>query len=592
MNPHHNEPNGNNAQFASEPGNNQHENLNDEILRKAGWLRGFRVDGVDGPRISAHKVASCVDGATPVIDDSDTSDLSTNIFISKSQRELNYSHRGWSLGAIRTISPWTSSRIAANNQPNQAGTWYTRIIKSKRVRVEVLLEDLTAAPEFEAAIQEALELPTVFEKFQAVYHALNRWGDVIPLEIELGSSIALSSAQLDRVQSSEINERSFDNISQFSNIKNSTVTITGADLTLTYDQWATINDLASNTWWQRITINKVVPTTNLLSGDLQTRLSGLYAQRLCCLPSDGVGPVNQNYRTYDDDQHASKTISSIKIRCSYYIELLSITYSDGLTSTKHGGGGHVGAEYEFTLATGEHIIEMLIWIFGEWLRGLQFVTNMGRCSDQYGIHDGTPTVSRCKGGILVGFLSHTKLHPEYQEMYHNVQGIWRRDLVPRVPKEEDVYSDYFGDRSQSGRAFNDRILVGNSASIHISSVEVWSGEWIDGIRFNYTDTVDGCEHKSSSVRRGGPGGPYHRFALEDGEHIVTISGRHEASCVTQLCFVTNRGRTSEVFGSGKGQPFSALAPGDKHGNYFRLQYICGKSNEAALTGVMFIWTPC
>ncbi|KAL5638765.1 hypothetical protein ACGC1H_003202 [Rhizoctonia solani] len=554
-------------------------------------LRGFRVDSVDGPRISAHKVASYVDGASPSIEDSDTSNLSTDISVSKNERELNYSHRGWSLGAIREISPWTSSRIAANNQPNQTGTWYTRTTKTKRVRVEALLEDLTPAPEFEAAIEEALGLPTVFEKFQAVYHALNRWGDVIPLEIEIGSSIALSSTQLDHVQSSEINERSFDNISQFSTIKNSTVAITGADLTLTYDQWATTNDLASNTWWQRIAINKVVPTANLLSGDLQTRLSELYAQRLCCIPPGGVGPVNQQYRTYDDTQHASKTISSIKIRCSYFIELLSITYSDGLTSTKHGGGGHVGVEYEFALATGEHITEMLTWTRGEWLHGLQFVTSMGRCSDQYGIHYGTPTVSRCIGGILVGFLSHTKLHPEYKEMYHSVQGIWRRDLVPRVPKEDDIYSEYFGD-IQNGRAFNDRTLVGNSTSIHISSVEVRSDEWIDSIQFNYTDIVNSREHKLSTIRRGGPGGPHHQFALQDGEHIVTISGRHEANCITQLCFGTSRGRTSEVFGSGKGQTFSALAPRDKNGNYFRLQYICGKSNEASLTGIMFIWTPC
>ncbi|KDN36063.1 hypothetical protein RSAG8_11085, partial [Rhizoctonia solani AG-8 WAC10335] len=564
MSHHHDEPSNNNLQLPPEHEINQPERLKDEILRRAGWLHGFRVDGVDEPRISAHKVASYVDGAAPFIEDSDTSNLLTDIIISKNERELNYSHRGWSLCATRTISPWTSSRIAANNQPNPVGSWYTRITKTKRIRVEVLLEDLVPAPEFEAAIEEALGHATTFKKFQAVYHVLRRWGDVVPLEIEIGSSIALSSTHLDRVQ--------------------------GADLNLTYDQWAAIN--ASNTQWQRIAISKVAPTINLLSDDLQTRLSELYAQRLCYIPPEGAGPVNQHYRTYDDNQHASGTISSIKIRCSYVVELISITYSDGITTTKHGGGGHVGAEYEFTLTTGEHIIEMLIWIEGEWLCGLQFVTSRGRCSDQYGIHYGMPRVARRRGGILAGFLSHTKLHPEFKELYHNVQGIWRRDLILRVPKQDVVYSEYFGDRNRNGRAFNDRTLVGNSTSIHISSVEVWSGEFIDSIQFNYTDTVDGCECKSSTTRRGGPGGPYHRFVLEDGEHIVTVSGRHEASCIIQLCFGTNRGRTSEVFGGGKGQPFSALAPRDEGGNYFRLQYICGKSNEASLTGVMFVWTPC
>ncbi|CAE7186673.1 unnamed protein product [Rhizoctonia solani] len=463
--------------------------------------------------------------------------------------------------------------------------WFTRITKTKRVKLEVQLEDLIPAPEFEASIEEALEHPTTAEKFQGVYRVLSRWGDVVPLEIEIGSSIALSGADLKPIQ--EIDERGFDNISQFSTIKNMMVTITGADVNLTYSQWAAIKDLASNTQWQRVAVNKVTPTVNLLPSHLRARLSGLYAKQLCYIPPGGVGPANvlYAYQTYDDTKHASRTISSITIRCSYFIEVLAITYSDGLTTTKHGGGGHVGVEYEFALATGEHIIEMLIWVEGDWLFGLQFVTNLGRCSDQYGIQFGPPIVARCKGGILVGFLSHTKLHPEYKEMYHKVQGIWRCDLLPRIPKEDDVYSEYFGDKNRNGRAFNDRVLVGNSTSIHISSVEVWSGEFIDRIQFTYTEIVDGREFKSTA-QHGGPGGSYHRFALENGEQIVTVSGKHEAACITQLCFVTNRGRTSEVFGGGKGQSLSALAPRDKDGNCFRLQYICGKSNDVSLTGII------
>ncbi|KAG8697233.1 hypothetical protein FRC11_000168, partial [Ceratobasidium sp. 423] len=226
------------------------------------------------------------------------------------------------------------------------------------------------------------------------------------------------------------------------------------------------------------------------------------------------------------------------------------TYSDGTVSSKHGGGGHIGTEYEFTLAIGEHISEMLIWIEGDWLFGLQFITTTGRCSPQYGVHWGIPSVARPRGGVLVGFLSHTKLHPQYKEMFHGVQGIWRYDLVPRVPKEDDVYSEYFGDKNQNGRNFNDRVLVGNSSSIRISSVEVWSGEFIDSIQFTYTDNEGGRELKSSTLRHGGPGGSFHQFVLEDGEHIVTISGRQEVNHITQLCFGTNRGRTSEVFGGG------------------------------------------
>jgi hypothetical protein len=57
----------------------------------------------------------------------------------------------------------------------------------------------------------------------------------------------------------------------------------------------------------------------------------------------------------------------------------------------------------------------------------------------------------------------------------------------------------------------------------------------------YIDSKDGREIKSSTVRRGGPGGAFHRFELENGEHFVSVAGRCEEGVITQLYFVTNRG---------------------------------------------------
>ncbi|CAE7157632.1 unnamed protein product [Rhizoctonia solani] len=584
----------NNAPLPPEPQSNHGENSGGGLPRNIGWLRGFRIDDIRGPKISPHQIATCVEGKNPSIEEEN---LSTEIIATTSLRQANCAHHGWSIDAITTVCPWAASRVAARNQHNPEGTWYTRLIKTKGLKIEVFLEDLTPVPLFEAAVEEALNQPTLFDKFQAIYRVLDRcWsntarGDVVPLEIEVGSSIALTGDRVICVQPPELSEHNGRNVAaRLSSLAHATaVTIIGTNANMTFDQWAA---QSRTEHWERIAVNRVVPTIALLSSRLQARLSALYAQRLSYVPLDGIGAIDHRHRTYDDNQHASRTISSIKIRSSNYIELLSITYSDGTTSSKHGGNGHVGIEYEFKLAAGEHISEMLIWVEGDWLVGLQFITTTGRCSPQYGVHFGVPTVARCKGGILVGFLSHTRLHPSHKEMFGGVQGIWRRDLISRVPKDDDVHSEYFGDKNQNGTVFNDRVLVGNSTSISISSVDIWSGECIDGIQFTYTDTIDGCEHKSSTTRRGGPGGPCHRFTLEDGEHIVTISGRHEVSRITQLCFGTNRGRTSEVFGGGRGQTFSSLAPRDSDGNYFRLHYICGKSNEASITGIMFVWTPC
>ncbi|KAG8755476.1 hypothetical protein FRC11_005992 [Ceratobasidium sp. 423] len=101
----------------------------------------------------------------------------TETITTHSKRESNYVHHGWSVGTIGTFSPWTSSRTGTANHPDMGGTWITRRTLAQRLRVRVLLEDLTPVPEFEAAIEEALTHPTTvtFEKFQAVYRALGCW---------------------------------------------------------------------------------------------------------------------------------------------------------------------------------------------------------------------------------------------------------------------------------------------------------------------------------------------------------------------------------------------------------------------------------
>ncbi|CEL61510.1 hypothetical protein RSOLAG1IB_10083 [Rhizoctonia solani AG-1 IB] len=136
-------------------------------------LCGFRADGLDGPEISPLQVASYVDDAAPSV--KQVRNVSTDIVTSHTAREANYAHFGWSIDAIRIVSPWTISRIGATNRINEEGTWYTRIAKVACLKVQVVPEDLAPAPEFEAATEAALSLPTARERFQAVYGALARW---------------------------------------------------------------------------------------------------------------------------------------------------------------------------------------------------------------------------------------------------------------------------------------------------------------------------------------------------------------------------------------------------------------------------------
>ncbi|KDN33539.1 hypothetical protein RSAG8_13371, partial [Rhizoctonia solani AG-8 WAC10335] len=542
---------------------------NSQILKKAGWLCGFRMDNADGPQVLANQVASYVDGAGPFIEEKD--DILTETIDTHHKRESNYVHQGWSAGAAATLSPWTQSRIDATNRYDAGGTWITRRTLSLRLRAQVLLEDLAPAPEFEAAIEEALMRSSRFEKFQAVYRALDRWGDAVPLEIEMGSSLSFTDTEANFAQLPEA--APFDNFNDISKIKIANIVRKG---TASNAEWSdgsrTKIDVAA-TGWRLIKIVAVSPTINLLSDGLQARLTELYAERFSEVPTAYHDPISFQHKIDDDSNNASRTVLNVEIHSTSNIIGLSIKYRDGVISR---GGRDAGNHHTFALNNGEHIVEMLTCADDEWLHGIQFVTNMGRCSVIYGLLEGAPAISRSKGGVLAGFSTSSKQHSQWGYLITSVRGIWRYDLVPRVPKENDVYSDYFGAINQYWRGFNDRALIGNSSSMNISSVEVRSGADVDSIQFTYTNTRGGQNKKLKTVRHGGSGGVHHQFELAQGEYIVSVSGRSNEESITQLCFGTNRGRTSGVYGGAEGQPFSALSPLGESGNAMRLQYIIGK----------------
>ncbi|CAE6405285.1 unnamed protein product [Rhizoctonia solani] len=557
---------------------------NDCILRQNGWLCGFRVDNTDGPQTLTRQVASYTNGAVPLVEE--TNNLLTEVITTHNKRESNYVHHGWSAGAVATISPWTSSRIDATNRHNLEGAWITRRTLAQRLRVRVFLEDLAPVPEFEAAIEEALSQPTKFEKFQKVYHTLDRWGDVVPLEIEIGFSLSLTDKEANFSQLEFPAMTSYNSLNQLSTIKTANIARKGAASNAGWGNgtWATID--VSAVEWRPIRIAAVTPTINLLASNLQTQLAELYAERLSYVPPLTIDPIRVFCKIYDDTINASKTIWKVVLRSSDYIDSLSITYLDGTTSR---GGGNGGDEHTFALTNGEHIMEILTCSDVEWLRGIQFITNTGRCSAIYGVFEGIPTISRSKGGILAGLSTSTKKSPTGQHWVTGVRGIWRHDLIPKVPKEDDVYSDYFGGQLQHGKGFNDRGLIGNSSSAYISSVEVRAHGDIHSIEITYTDTRDSKTRKFKAPRHGGSHGPHYRFDLERGEHIVSVSGTFNDSFLRQLCFGTNLGRASEVYGHGGGQSFSARAPLGENGKSMRLQYVIGKCN-VGLDGLIFVWT--
>ncbi|KAL5631984.1 hypothetical protein ACGC1H_000119 [Rhizoctonia solani] len=269
-------------------------------------------------------------------------------------------------------------------------------------------------------------------------------------------------------------------------------------------------------------------TTRLLPVDLQNQLSQLYVKRLSYIPALTIGPADSPCRTQDDTPYASSEVSSVVIYSSDFIRTMKFVYADKSSSIKHEGTEKDGSEHKFVLTNAEYITEMLIW-GGDWVYGLQFFTNLGRCSPHFGGSGHTPSMARSKGGVLVGVISLIKQH-EYGRLFHKIQGIWRHAVVDKVPKEDDVFSDCFG--SKHGRSFNDRIVVCNS-DMTISKIEIRCCTVIDSIQ---------AQNDFQTERHGGMGGGRKEFILKPGEHIVSVSGKYNNEDITQISFVTNKGR--------------------------------------------------
>ncbi|KAH7333824.1 hypothetical protein B0J17DRAFT_674225 [Rhizoctonia solani] len=289
--------------------------------------------------------------------------------------------------------------------------------------------------------------------------------------------------------------------------------------------------------WRQVRIKEVLDTTRLLPAKLQDQLSQLYAQRISYVPALVIGPSGSLCETHDDTHHSAKTISGVTIYTSDFIRTVKFVYTDGSRSSEHKGSETHGAQHEMMLTAGEHITDIFIWRH-DWTCGLQFVTNFGRCSPHFGEFSGIPMVARSKGGVLVGIMSLIQQH-EFGRLFRKIQGIWRHDVVDMVPKEEDVFSDYFG--SHGGRPFNDRVVVRNS-NMTISNIEVGCGSFIESLQITYLDTAGQGQREIQTECHGGPSDKKKKFTLEPGENITSVSGKHDDQRITQMIFVTDQGR--------------------------------------------------
>ncbi|KAG8777534.1 Zymogen granule protein 16 B [Ceratobasidium sp. 428] len=557
-------------------------------LNNHGCLCGIRVNDAFVPRRTSKRVAKCNDTglqySTTWI--SDVYDSMEEVIHTRTDRDSNYVHHGWSLDAATTLPPWSVSRVERGCQVIRRGSWTTKRATARRLAVKIPLDDIIPAEEFEAEIAASLDQTTDFERFQKLNEALDRWGDVLPLTFDLGASISITDTNSDISQLPNAGrDLRLKDLARFPAAR---VGIQGGDISTSAPDniAAWLSKQENPQQWAIVRIIRVIPTTQLLREDLQVDIKRLYSRLISYCP-DSSNSAPSREKLFDDTLHTFQPISSITIYTEQAIQCLCVEYFNGTQSDQYGGSE--GSKHVFSLREGEFITEVITWLDDGRTSAFQFITSKGRISSHFGGSDGKPVLLNSRGGALValsGEIIHSE-HPERFGLYH-VQTVWRHDLVPLQFTPNHHSSEFFG--GTGGEPFNDWAFLKNSPSGHVSSVRVRSGSYVHSIQVTYRGENNRKQFVSPSWPHGGTGGLEDIFTLEPGEYITNVSGRYDHEKILQLYFTTNRGRVSEKYGRSSGKSFRCQAPLANNGTSMRLCFVMGKSSKC-LNGIMFVWSP-
>ncbi|ELU37970.1 Jacalin domain-containing protein [Rhizoctonia solani AG-1 IA] len=535
------------------------------LLHDKGYLFGVRVDGENGPRRGTRQVAQYTSTLPLIIQD--INNIESEVTITENDRDTNYVHKGWLISALQDNSPWTLSRIIRNNcQVNPRHRSITKHIIIPKLRIELLVKDLLPIAELEDAFSKALNLPTRFEKANAIYWVFENCLGLISLFKYLA-------------------EQSYLGLQSLSISATARISTQGGHPTMLQSEdnireW--LNKSVPPSQWEQVRVIKTTPITSILNNRLQSKLTNLHQSLTTCVPNilDTITPGGMSF---DRSSYAFKTILKLAIFSdTHHIKSISIKYAAESSPVNY-GGVQLRTVANFDLRYGEHVTNILLWKDNRGICGIQFGTSQGRTSQHFGSTGGSPQIMRSPGGCLSAFSGVNQ-----DGMLRELQSIWIHDVQGLGLSGDRQFSRYLG--GMGGRPFSDWSIVQHSDSICISSVRVKYWSLVDGIQISYSDqSGEGAPTSQSGKYHGGSGGKEGSFHLGPSEHIVAVTGRCK-KYIDQICFTTNRGRKSPVFGGGGGDEFRCEAPRTRDGRATRLHYICGKS-ASLLDGIFFIWAP-
>ncbi|CAE7064113.1 unnamed protein product [Rhizoctonia solani] len=606
------------------------------IFDKFPFLTGVLLDPVTGPFTMSRPVATLRHSDTEKI--TEMNESATEDIYSENELDARYAGFGWPSPSRLPSKPGDVSTLGAQSSLGN-GNWASRRFMVQRVSINLSAEDLRPVDSFVEAVEAALNQETNVLQIQDLRRVFATWGEVIPLNMVAGASLATTGALNGPALPNSIGSpnrpvgvRSFnlnDIVDQrlgtsgsFIRRVESRVQVTqvrrhiyvffltilhvqqggSSEVLLNEGYEAWLNSVAETpASWRVIKIFRVIPITDILGDKLRTKVEQLFANSLI-YRSPSVG--SPHGFGFEGVTNSLRTIERITVWFSdSRIRDISIRYVGGLVTGPYAfaNSNPQSPSDVLVLGSGEYVTDMFVWHHTDgWIAGIQFVKSSMECSPIYGIRDRQsvttypPVLLSGNGNALLG-MSGTFTSDNICQL----KAIWRSDVV--MKRQRQTQTSFTG--SNYGNVFNDLQYLADPATARIAQITARAEGGLANLRLGhfsnvinsslriqttYVSVVGRGLYRSETPPRGWDTGPESTITLEDGEYIIGVRGSHNHHWMHQIQFITNK-KEHPPLGTDKGNVlFSIDAPKTIDGKTMILHYMAGKS-EGCVHSILFVW---
>ncbi|CAE6480299.1 unnamed protein product [Rhizoctonia solani] len=572
-----------------------------QIIDKFPFLSGVLLDPITGPFTMSRPVATLRHPDTEKI--TEMNESVTEDIYSQNELDARYTGLGWPSPSRLPSKPGDVSTLGVHSALGTE-TWASRRFMVQRVTINLSPEDLRPVEAFVEAVEAALSQEDNVSQIRALQKVFATWGEVIPLNMVAGASLAATGTLNGTVfpnssssSNNPVGERSYNlndivdqrlgTVRNFAKRLETRVQGGSSEVLLNEGYEAWLNSVAENpASWRVIKIYRVVPITDILGDKLRARVEQLFTNSLV-YRSPSVG--SPHGYGFEGVTNGLRTIEKITVWFSdTRIRDISIRYVGGLEVGPYSFGiSHPGTPSDtLVFASGEYVTDMFVWHHTDgWIAGIQFVKSSLEFSPIYGIQDREsitthpPVLVSGNGNALLGISG-----AYTSDNICQLKAIWRTDVTMRPQRQ--TQTSFTG--SNYGIVFNDLQYLADPATSRIAQITARAEGGLANLRTTYVSRVGRGLYRFETPPRGWDTGPESTITLDDDEYIIGVRGSHNHHWMHQIQFITNK-KEYPPFGTDKGDVmFNMNAPKTIDGKPMMLHYMAGKS-QGCVHSILFVW---